>query len=87
VKYFSRFPSIGDCCGPQSTRKISMQSFPRMRFGDSALDPSDFLLFGYIKGKLSDFIYESRDDLLNAITGVDQEVLPSVFESWVNRRR
>jgi hypothetical protein len=50
--------------------------------------PSDFF-FVYIKGKLSDYSCTSQDDLLNAIneifTGVDQEVLPRVFESWVNR--
>jgi hypothetical protein len=50
---------------------------------------SDFLLFGAIKGKLSDYGYESRDDLLNATaeisTGFNQEVLLSVFESGLNR--
>jgi hypothetical protein len=49
------------------------------------LAPSDFFLFEYIKGKLSDYNFESREDLLNAITeiftGVDQEVLLSAFES------
>jgi hypothetical protein len=53
------------------------------------LAPSDFFLFGCIKGKLFDYNYESRDDLLNTITeivtGVDQEMLLSVFESWTNR--
>jgi hypothetical protein len=53
------------------------------------LIPSDFFLFGYIKGKRSDDNCESLMDLLNAITeifaGVDQEVLRSVFESWANR--
>jgi hypothetical protein len=49
--------------------------------------PNDFFLFGYIKGKLSVYICESREDLVNAITeiftGVDPEMLLSVFESWV----
>jgi hypothetical protein len=49
------------------------------------LASSNFILFGYIKGKLSDSNYDGREDLLNAITesftGVDQEVLLSVFES------
>jgi hypothetical protein len=53
------------------------------------LTPSDFFLFGYIKGKLSDYNCQSREYLLNAITemctGVGREVLLSVFESWVNR--
>jgi hypothetical protein len=51
--------------------------------------PSDFFLFEYIRGKLSNSNYESREDRLNSITesftAIDQEVLPSVFESWVNR--
>jgi hypothetical protein len=46
---------------------------------------SDYFLFGYIRGKLFDYSGESREDLLNAVTkiftGVDQEVLLSVFES------
>jgi hypothetical protein len=49
------------------------------------LRPSDFSLFGYVKQKLSDYNCESLEDLLNAIpeifTGVNQEVLLSVFES------
>jgi hypothetical protein len=47
--------------------------------------PTDFFLFGHIKGKLSNYNCTSRDDLLKAateiFTGVDQEVLFSVFES------
>jgi hypothetical protein len=53
------------------------------------LAPNEFFLFEYIKGKLSDDNCESRENLLNAtteiFTGVDQEELPSVFESSVNR--
>jgi hypothetical protein len=49
------------------------------------LFPTDFFLFGYFKGKLSDCNHESRNDLLNAITefftGLHQEVLLSIFES------
>jgi hypothetical protein len=55
------------------------------------LAPSDFFLFGYIKRKLPDYNCESREDLLNVITelftGIKQEVLLSVFESWVNQRK
>jgi hypothetical protein len=47
------------------------------------MTPNDFFLFGYIKGKPSDYNFESREDLLNAITeiftGINQEVLLSVF--------
>jgi hypothetical protein len=43
-----------------------------------ALTPSDFFLFGDIKGKQSDYNCESREDLINTITeiltGIDQEV-------------
>jgi hypothetical protein len=50
--------------------------------------PSDFFLFEYIKGKPFDYNCERREDLVNAITeiltGVDQEVLLNIFESWVN---
>jgi hypothetical protein len=55
----------------------------------SDLIPKDCFLFEYIIGKRSDYNYESREDLLNAFTdiftGVDQEVLLSVFEYWVNQ--
>jgi hypothetical protein len=54
----------------------------------SNLASSDFFLFRYIKGKLSDYNSESREGLVNAITeiftGVDQEVPLSAFESRVN---
>jgi hypothetical protein len=47
--------------------------------------------FGYTKGKLSDYNCEGHRDLLKAITemftGVDQEMVLSIFESWVNRRK
>jgi hypothetical protein len=53
------------------------------------LTPIDFFLFGYIKGKVSDHNWERREDFLSAITEIrtkiDQEVLLSVFSSWVNR--
>jgi hypothetical protein len=52
------------------------------------LASSDFFLLGYIKRKPSDYNCESREDFLNEITeiftGVDQEVLLSISESWVN---
>jgi hypothetical protein len=51
--------------------------------------PSDFFLFGYIKGKQYGHNSEDREDLLTAITeifiGVNQEVLLSVFKSRANR--
>jgi hypothetical protein len=51
--------------------------------------PGDFNLSGNITGKSYNYNCENREEFLNAITeiftGVDQEMLPSVFESWVNR--
>jgi hypothetical protein len=38
-----------------------------------------------VKGKLSDYNYESLEDVLDAMTGVDEEALTSVFESWVGQ--
>jgi histone-lysine N-methyltransferase SETMAR len=53
------------------------------------LAPTDFFLFRYIKGKLSDYNCENREDLLNGITailtGVDEEVPLSVFDSCTKR--
>jgi hypothetical protein len=53
-----------------------------------SLDPSGFFPFGYLEVKLSDYNCESREDLLNdatkIFTGVNQEVVLSLFESWVN---
>jgi hypothetical protein len=53
------------------------------------LAPRNSFLFGYLERKLSDYIYESRENLVNTLTefliGISQEVMPNVFESWVNR--
>jgi hypothetical protein len=46
---------------------------------------SCFFLFGYIKGKLFDYNRKNREDLLNVITEIDQEVLLTVVESRINR--
>jgi hypothetical protein len=52
------------------------------------LAPSDFFLFGDIKGKLFNYTCESLEELVNASTeifaGADDEVLPAVFESMAN---
>jgi hypothetical protein len=51
--------------------------------------PGDFSLFGHIKRKPSDYNCEIRKDPMNAVTEIvteaDQEVLLTVFESWLNR--
>jgi hypothetical protein len=51
------------------------------------LVPNELFLSGYMKGKSYNYVCESREDLLNVITGiftgVDQEVPLRVFESWV----
>jgi hypothetical protein len=53
------------------------------------LTPSDFLLFGYIKGTMSDYHCESCEDLLNTITAIfsqtNKAMVISVFESWIKR--
>jgi hypothetical protein len=53
------------------------------------LAPSAFFLFGYIKGKLSDYNCESREEPFTAVTEIvtriHQEVPLSVFESCANR--
>jgi hypothetical protein len=51
--------------------------------------PTDFFLFGCIKGKLSNYNCESQEDVLNTITeifiGFGQEVLISVLKCRANR--
>jgi hypothetical protein len=75
----------------QAHRCIETSKAERLSRPADSPDParSHFFLFGSIKGKLSDSNSKSRGDILNAITeiftGVDQEVLLSVFESWVKR--
>jgi hypothetical protein len=63
------------------------EQLPHPAYGPD-LAPNDFFLFGYLNGKLSDSNCEIRKDVQNAITeiftGVDHEVLRSIFESWVN---
>jgi hypothetical protein len=59
-----------------------------IRLAAQAKASSHFFLFGYIKGKLSDYNCGRWEDLLNAITeifsGVDQGGLLSVSKSWAN---
>jgi hypothetical protein len=80
---------------PHNSRRVQrcLKASRAERLPHSADSPdltaSDFFLFGYIRGKPSDYNCESREDRLNAITeiftGVNQEALLNVFESWVNR--
>jgi transposase len=53
------------------------------------LAPSDFFLFGYLKEKLTDFPCATREQLKIAIieifSGIDREILLSVFHSWMKR--
>jgi hypothetical protein len=53
------------------------------------LAPSDFFLFGYIKEKLTDCNCSTREELIGAIiqifNEIGQEVLLSVFTSWLKR--
>jgi hypothetical protein len=65
-----------------------VKSLPHPTYS-SDLAPSHFFLFGLIKGKISDYNFESWEDLLNGIaeifTGGDENVLLSGVESWINR--
>jgi hypothetical protein len=77
----------------QAQRGIEVSRVERLLHPAYSPDPtpSDFFLFGYehIKGKLSGHNCESQEGLFNAITkifaGVEQEVMRSIFESWVTR--
>jgi hypothetical protein len=83
-----------DRAGPHNSRRTQRcvrasraQRLPHPAHS-SDLAPGDFVLLGCIQGKLSNSKCESREDLSNAMTeifiGIDQEVMRSVFESWVN---
>jgi hypothetical protein len=48
------------------------------------LAPNDFLLSGHIKGKLSDYSCESREDLLNAIAEIARELAKNWGEVFSN---
>lgn len=53
------------------------------------ISPSDYFLFGYIKGKLKGKIFKTRDELFEAIyeilNSISKEKLIEVFESWIKR--
>jgi histone-lysine N-methyltransferase SETMAR len=55
----------------------------------SDLAPSDFFLFGYVKGRLKEMVFPSYEELLDAIsevvTDIESESLTSVFEHWMER--
>jgi hypothetical protein len=55
------------------------------------LAPSDFVLFGYLKEQLTDYDCTTRDELKQAIieifNGIADDVLVSVFASWMTRLR
>lgn len=51
--------------------------------------PSDFFLFGYVKGKLRGCIFTSVDELqekiLEILHSIDHKILKSVFDEWIDR--
>jgi transposase len=53
------------------------------------LAPSDFYLFGYVKGRLTGQIFESREDLFEAIVeilrSIPREKLMEAFLEWERR--
>jgi hypothetical protein len=77
----------------RAQRYIEASRAGHLPYPASSPDPArtDVFLFGDIKGKLSHYNWESREDLLNAITqiltGADQDVLLNVFKSWENRQK
>jgi hypothetical protein len=75
----------------QSQECLEAHQATRLRHSAYSRDlaPSDFFLFGYLKEKLTDFDYRSREDLKSAITSIfneiDKENLVAVFVSWIDR--
>ena len=55
----------------------------------SDLAPSDFFLFGYVKGKLEGERFEEPEDLLfrirEIIAEIPIETLNNVFNEWIRR--
>jgi hypothetical protein len=53
------------------------------------LAPSNFWLFGYLKGVLQGISFDESDELLSTIQeilkGVDHETLDGVFQEWMIR--
>lgn len=51
--------------------------------------PSDFFLFGYVKGKMEGCHFESRDEVIEKVTSIllniPHETLQRVFEEWEAR--
>jgi hypothetical protein len=75
--------TIPDCLGATKAQRL-----PHLPYSsDRAL--SDFILFGYIKGKLPAFQCDTRDELKIATTavfnGIGKETLLSVSEAWIKK--
>jgi hypothetical protein len=53
------------------------------------LAPSDFFLFGHLKGELRGSFFQASDELLNAVRGLLHDISPQmlldVFHEWINR--
>jgi hypothetical protein len=80
------------------TAKLSAQYFNENRMKSAPhppycpdLAPSDFYLFGYVKGCLAGLSFEDADQLLAAVEGVlegiDKVTLQAVFLEWMARLR
>jgi histone-lysine N-methyltransferase SETMAR len=74
-----------DCLGTTKAQRLPYPPYSPDRA------PSDFFLFGPIKGKLSDFDCDARHEAETAIiavfNGIGKETLLSVFEAWMKRVR
>ena len=53
------------------------------------IDPSDFFLFGYVKGKLRGCVFTSLDErkekIYEILISIDHETLKKVFDEWIDR--
>lgn len=69
-------------------RKNNIQRMPHPPYS-SDLAPSDFFLFGYVKGKLEGERFEEPEDLLfrirEIIAEIPIETLNNVFNEWIRR--
>ena len=72
-------------------KEIQNSSFKRAPHPPYSPDiaPSDFFIFGYIKGKLEGLSFKTRDALFetifNIIEGISIELKRKVFDEWADR--
>jgi hypothetical protein len=51
--------------------------------------PSDFFLFGHLKGEMTEFTASSAEDILSEIHRISEEnpkeILTTVYNEWITR--